>query len=542
VTARRAARLLTALSVLGSLAVFALYLSSAIGLVRYPWDWDPGEGLSLDYARRLLDAPGTLYARTVTPFPSAYGPLLPAVLAPVARMETPLEPARVVALLWTAVLVLSVFLLVRPVAPAALAIASAALALAPLELSFWYVLVRVDGLMVALWLLAAVPLVTAWTRGAGLGAGRVATTTGLLLLACLAKPTAAVHGLPLVLACWWVDRRGALRLWACLFATAVAAVGLLQWATSGGFLWVSRLWTSHPALPGLTRQILVYFGERAWPVLALCGIAALAARHRWRSLLADPAVPLLLGCVLVVPAMSKHGASWNYALPALPALAVATGRFLGVGLASGASGNAPPGRRGNAVVPAAAAVVVSGVALLVAAHQTFPLPTPVDERAARTLYGYVRDYVAEWGGPIIATRPDLAYVLVGERVEIEGSSFMHLAAAGVPGTEVVLDRLRRAEYTLVLETWPYPESGGYRDAIERSYVYAGGCNLKYYFGAVAVHAFSRRDIRRNLVPPPGTTFCGGPEAAATASPRATSRPSAAAGSSPGPTARSGSPR
>jgi hypothetical protein len=518
VTARRAARFLTGLSLLASLAVLALYFSAATALVRYSWDWDPGEGLALDYGRRLLDAPGTLYARTVTPFPSAYGPLLPALLAPVARTPMPLGPARVLALLWTAALVLAVFLVVRPVAPKALAIASAVLALAPLELSFWYALVRVDGLMLALWLLAAVPIATAWTRGTGLGAGRIAATTGLLLLACLAKPTAAVHGLPLVLAAWRVDRRGARRLWACLVVTAVATVGLLQWATAGGFLWVNRLWASHAALPGLTREILVYFGERAWPVLALCGIAALAARSRWRSLLTDPSVLLLLGCVLVVPAMSKHGASWNYALPALPALAVATGRFLGLALATGSADDGAPAGSRKDVLRAAAAVLVSGVALLLAVRQTFPLPTAVDERSARTLYGYVRDYVAERGGPIIATRPDLAYVLVGQPVEIEGSSFMHLAAAGLPGTGVVLDRLRRAEYTLVLETWPWPESGGYREAIERSYVYAGGCNLKYYFGAVPVHAFSRRDIRRSLVPPPGTTFCGGSEAEVAASP------------------------
>jgi 4-amino-4-deoxy-L-arabinose transferase-like glycosyltransferase len=516
VTRRGAARLLAGLSLVGSTAVFALYLSSATALVRYPWDWDPGEGLSLDYARRLVDAPGTLYARSVAPFPSAYGPLLPALLAPAAHAAAPLGWARVVALLWTVALAFAVFLLVRPVAPPALAIASAALALAPLALSFWYVLVRVDGLMIALWLLAAVPLVTAWGRGTPLGAGRIAATTGLLLLACLAKPTAAALGLPLVLGWWLSDRRGAWRLWACLLATAIATVGLLQWATAGGFLWVARLWGVHASLPGLRREILLYFGERAWPVLALCGAAALAARGRRRAWLADPTVLLLLGCVLVVPAMSKHGASWNYALPALPALAVVTGRFLGRGLAPKASPDGPPPGREAAVLPAAAAAVVSAVAVLVAAWQTFPLPTPADERAASILYGYVRAYVAERGGPILATRPDLAYVLVGQPVEIEGSSFMHLAAAHVPGTERVLDRLRRAEYTLVLETWPYPESGGYREAIERGYVHAGGCKMKFHFGAVPVHAFSRRDIRRGLVPPPGTTSCGGPAAAVAA--------------------------
>ena len=155
----RAAGVLTGLSLAASLVVLGLYAAHVLVLVRYPFDWSPDEGLSLDYARRLLEAPATLYARSVTPFPSAYGPLLPAVLAPVVWLAgEPLAPARLLALGWTALGALAVFLLVRPVASPALALASCALALAPFDLTFWHVLVRVDGLMVALWLLAAVPL------------------------------------------------------------------------------------------------------------------------------------------------------------------------------------------------------------------------------------------------------------------------------------------------------------------------------------------------------------------------------------------------
>jgi hypothetical protein len=181
------------------------------------------------------------------------------------------------------------------------------------------------------------------------------------------------------------------------------------------------------------------------------------------------------------------------------------GRFWGL---AAAPADAPAPR----VHPAVAGALVSGVALLLAFTRDFPLPGEQDERAARALYGYVQGHVAESGGPILASRPDLAYFLVGQPVEIEGSSFMHLAAAGAPGTEGVLARLQRAEYTLILETWPYPESGGYREAIQRSYAHAGGCNVRYYFGVVAVHTFSRRDIHRALVPPPGS-FCGGPQGA-----------------------------
>jgi len=313
---------------------------------------------------------------------------------------------------------------------------------------------------------------------------------------------------------WVVSRRGALRLWGALLLTMVATLGLLQWATDGGFLWVAGLWSAHASLPGLGRDIIVFFLERAWPVAALCVVAALVARERWRALATDPSLLLLLGCVLVVPAMSKHGASWNYALPALPALAVIGGRWFGLGLAPREPGDGASDRGGSRLRLSAAAALVSAVALGLTLHQSFPLPTPKDEHAARTFYGYVRGYVDRWGGPIVATRPDYAYVLVRQPVEIEGSSFMHLAAAGLPGTERVRERLQRAEYTLVLETWPYPESGGYREAIARSYVHAGGCLMKFYFGAVTVHAFSRHDIREGLVPPPGTTFCGGPSGGA----------------------------
>ena len=249
-------------------------------------------------------------------------------------------------------------------------------------------------------------------------------------------------------------------------------------------------------------MILVYFGERAWPLAALGGAALLAARGRRRSLLADPALFLVLGGALLVPAMSKNGASWNYALPALPALAVVAGRWWGL---ASAPGEPPP----HPSLPAVASVLVSGVALVLALTRVFPLPGDEDARTARALYAYVRAHVADSGGPILASRPDLAYFLVGQPVEIEGSSYPHLAAAGVPGTEKVLARLQGAEYPLLLETWPWPRAGGYREAIGRSYADAGACNLRYYFGVVRVRALSRRDVRRALAPAPGMR-CRGP--------------------------------
>ena len=217
------------------------------------------------------------------------------------------------------------------------------------------------------------------------------------------------------------------------------------------------------------------------------GAALVAARGRRRSLLADPALLLVLGGALLVPAMSKYGASWNYALPALPALAVVAGAV--ARLAPAGPPRTPRTRRS----PASS----SPFALVLALTRVFPLPVDADARAPRALYSYVkrpRGRVRRTD-PRVAPRP--AYFLVGQPVEIEGSSYPHLAAAGIPGTEKVLDRLQRRVHAppgdLALAQTGLPE------AIERP-TSTRRCNLRYYFGAVPVHAFSRRDVFRRSSP------------------------------------------
>lgn len=124
------------LAIAASLIVFGLYGSNAASLIRYPWDWGPDEGLHLDYARRLLRAPQTLYAFESVPVPAAYAPLLPAVLAPVVWLSSaPLGSARLVALGWTTLMAATVYALTRRKAPVSLALAATALALAPVTLS-----------------------------------------------------------------------------------------------------------------------------------------------------------------------------------------------------------------------------------------------------------------------------------------------------------------------------------------------------------------------------------------------------------------------
>ena len=503
--ARLAVLVATTLAVSASALVLAAYLAHASALVAYPWDWSPDEGLYLDHARRLASSPASLNPRSFVPFPSAYGPLLPAILAPaLATPQGPLFGARLVAIAWTLAGALAVYLLVRQKAPPVLALAACALSLALLDLSFWHVLVRPDGPMLTFWLLAAVPLLpVSLARGTDrLGTARLVAGTALVMAACLSKPTAVVHGAPLVLGWLLVDRRSALRLAGSLAAAGLVTVLALQWISDGGFLWVNRVWAFHPSQPSLPLLIVGYFASRAWPLLLLAGVSLVLAARASRASLRDASWLLIAGALLVLPLTAKYGASWNYLVPALPALAVATGRWwpatgevLGVPRAAGG------------------AALLATLALALALTREFPVPTAEDERTARAFYGYVTAHTRATGGPLLTLRPELASYLVGQPVEMEGSGFFHLGRGKAPGTELVLERLQQARYTLVVVTWPLPDTGGYQEAAARSYVHAGGCTLGYYFGTVTATLLPRRDLYQPVPNAPGIR-CGPPPPAA----------------------------
>ncbi len=141
-----------------SLLVVLVYVAYAWELVSYPWDWSPDEGLYLDFARRLLDAPGSLYNERGVPVPAIYGPLFPALLAPVVRLANPLAAARVLTLAFTLLGALAVGALIRRRAGVLWASAGAALYLAIFDIASWFMLVRIDTPLLALWLWSAVLL------------------------------------------------------------------------------------------------------------------------------------------------------------------------------------------------------------------------------------------------------------------------------------------------------------------------------------------------------------------------------------------------
>ncbi|MFI4943332.1 MAG: glycosyltransferase family 39 protein [Burkholderiales bacterium] len=502
-----------AASVAAALVVIVLFARCAAQLVAYPWDWSPDEGLFLDWGRRLVTDPASLYAKSFVPYPAAYGPGLPALLAPFAGLgERMLAGARLLALGWSLVSALAVYVLVKRPAGPVFGIAAAALALAAFDVSFWLMLVRPDGPMIALWLLAAIPLLPARLEGGGdrLTHGRLAAGSLLVLAAVLTKPTAVVHAAPIVLGWLLVDRRSFLRLVLLLGALGLLSLGLLQLATAGGFLWLQRVWSTHGTMAGLMQVILVHSLGRMWPFAAfaaLSGALAFRATRRAGPLFTDGAWLLVLGAAVVVPLLSKYGASWNYLVPMMPALVVLACRWLAVALPAGAPG--PRGAFGPALTAATAIALVF--------TRPFPLPTALDRRTADAFYAFVKEHTRRSGGPILAMRPELAKFVVGQPVEMEGSTFVRLARHNVAGSELLLQRLREGRYTLLVELHALPDTGGYLEAKERNYVHAGGCNLSFYFATAPVHLFTRRDLPLYFTPP-ADTRCGGPAAAAAASP------------------------
>lgn len=472
-----------ALAVGAALVVVAACARAAAVLLAYPWDWAPDEGLALDYARRLVEAPRTLYGRELIPFPGAYTPLLPLLLAPLVRAsEEPLLGARMVALAWTAGTALALFILVRRRSGPALGLVAVALVVAPRDFSMWFLLVRVDGLMIALWLGAAAALLPArLEKGADeLSGARLWTGAALLLASVLAKPTAVIHGAPLVAGWFLVDRRSARRLAGAMLAGGLAALALLQVATDGGFLWTMRLWAIHPRHPGLFGRLVSMFVMAHGMVLLLVGVAILAAWKRRERPFRDGAWLLVLGGLAILPALGKGGAWTNYLLPLYCALVALACRLW------------PRTPAMTILVPAALAL-----ALLA---RPFPLPTSADAATSAAFYSFVRDR----GRPLLATRPDYAYFVVGQPVEAEGSGLPYLVAARVPGTEELLARVRRRYYRLIVAL-PYfwPNDRDFEAALIEGYEITGTCALGFFYGRSEFVLLLPRGDGARLVPPPG---------------------------------------
>lgn len=469
------------LAIVAALVVLGICARSAAVLMAYPWDWAPDEGLLLDYARRLVEAPRTLYGRELIPTPSGYTPLLPFLLAPLVwASEEPLFGARFLALAWTAGAALGLFMLVRRRSGPALGLVAAALVMAPRDFSVWFMLVRFDGLMIALWLgAAAVLMPSRLERGADrLSSMRLWTGAALLLASVLAKQTAVIHGAPLVAGWFLVDRRSAWRLTGLMLVGGLAALSALQLATDGGFLWIQRLWGIHPEHPGLFGSLTWQFAEAHGGVLALVVVAVVLAWRRHEQPFRDGAWLLVLGGLAALPALAKAGAWTNYLLPLYCALVALACRLW------------PKAPSVAVFVPA-----TLGLALLA---RPVPLPTSVDAATSAAFYSFVRDR----GRPLLATRPEYAYYVLHQPVEVEGSGLPYVVAARVPGTEELLDRLRRRHYRLLVAVPHFwPNDRGFVDALEDGYEIAARCSLGFFYGRTEFFMFlPRGEGPRPIIP------------------------------------------
>lgn len=493
-------RLLAAVGCLCSLLLALQYGQVAAALIRYPWDWSPDEGLYLDFARRLMQSPGSLYPLRVVPVPDFLGPGLPILLAPVvARFAMPLGPARVLAVLWTAGIVGAIYALIRRRAQPVPAITLALLALGPFHITFWYMLVRPDGLMIALWLWGAVLLLpSGLERGAdSLSWPRTLGGAFLLGAAVFTKASAALHGAPIVLGWLLVDRRSFVRLGGAIVAIVAIVLVVFALTTEGGYIRQILLSTTFGTQPGLLQMSVRYFLATSLPLLVFALLGALwSLRHGVRPL-RDPTLLLVAGGLTMVPALAKYGALPNYLLPLLCGIAAFAGRVWG-GLPAAASADGDRTR----LLPSVAAIAA---ALFFLRTQAPPVPPPGAEATARAFYRGVVSLVQDQGSPLLALRPEYAYFAAGQPVLAEGVILRFLLAAGSPGADQVLSGLKAGRYrTVVLLPAGLQEGEPLAEALHDTYRTLGACTLSYFYGPAEALIMVPKDRAARFDPPAGT--------------------------------------
>ena len=471
-----------------------VYAAGAAMLIRYPFEWDPSEGGALEGAWRLWHHPGQLYPHgTVVPHPFPLPPLqallhVPLVLLGGADLR---GPRGLSALILVAILG-AMYTLVRRTGSRRLACVAATTLLAPLFDSFWLMLVRVDGLMIALLAWAAVVgLPPELRRGAAvLSSRRALATAALLVLACLAKPSAALHGAPLVLVWALVDRRSALRLAASTLALGGVVAGALAWATHGGFLEANRLWLLHAQAAGQALELgRLFIATHAASMVALLIVVVIAWRRGGRPF-ADPAWALYLGGAAGLLLLGKFGAWTSYLLLWVAAHGILIGR-----LASRAGSE-------TLALGLLTLVILSGLGRF-----QFPVPTAQDRASAAFLAGFVRAR----GAPLLSAKLETLYVAVGQDEEIESDGLPSLMRAHVPGLERIFERLRAQRYrTVVVHTYGLPPVA--MRLLANHYALVGACDIGFW------HARYRYSVWVPRAAAPLVEFTPPPDAACVRSP------------------------
>lgn len=453
---------------------FGRFALHTVDVATYPWDWDPGEWGSIDAAHRLVQAPATLYpGDRVIPIPQTYGPTLAMLLVPVLRLSgNPYLAARLMMFAIALASALAAYVLVRKTASRPVAWLSSALIVAPFDQSFWYVLVRVDGVMIALWLWAAVvALPHRLRRGTERLSWRRAWLAGALLAcATMTKMTALVFAAAMVGGWLLVNARSALRLATSFAATSALLLLLLQWLTHGGFLATVLL---QRYLPHDAAQIPLLVAEALrfnWESVVMLMVALVSALRRRNGAWLDGAWILWSAGPLVLPFLAKIGAVFSYLLPCFAGQAILIGRLLGTAAAA-------PAATGTWCAHADTTVrrrqlVLAMVVGFIAARHPFPSPSAQDRVTAKTFFGFVKAR----GKPLLAALPQCTYGEVGQTVEAGHTDFMAFLRAGLPGTGDVVQKVRSESYHLLV--------GNHQDMRFEGAPYrpVGFCDLRFYYG------------------------------------------------------------
>ena len=345
--------------------------------------------------------------------------------------------------------------------------------------------------MVALWLAAAAVLLP--PRRSSAGPRTRSPPAGwppgppLLLAAVLVKPTAVLHGAPLVLGWFLVDRRSAWRLVAALAASGLAALGRCSCATGGGFLWATPPLGPAPRRPSRARRSCrsCASARSVWPILVL----ALGRLRRGRP--RRGASPARAGAAAAGRGAGRRAPPWASTAPRGTTSSPSRGPGRGDRLVVGAAARRPGRGAGAAVAtPAVGALVAScsrrpGV---------FPLPTAA-RRGDRPAPSTASRSDVSRGGRAARFLVEPARPRLLPRQAARRDRGLELPHAGPPAPPApsASRPASSAPYSLVVGTWPLAPRP-LAEARQTGYRYVGACRLGFYFGPVLTRVYVRRDL------------------------------------------------
>lgn len=303
-----------------AIAVVVLLVRTFLGRVAHPYDLEWMEGGMLTHAQRLLEGQA-LYVEPTSDFiPFIYPPLYHWLLAAVS-LVTGLDyaPGRAISFVGTLLGAAALATAVRGEGTRAswgLGIVVAALFLTGYDdAGSFYDLVRIDGLLVALWGWSLVSIRHGWLRTGGL----------LLTLAFLTKHNAAAFGLPALIWLWKEEgRTKALTFAAWSVLPALAATAALQLEGDGLFLTYILVvpgfhgFAPERFFPGSPLEL---FSAYQWVTVLMLVVLPLASRDKLGlSLSAGHRFWLWNGLLAILLSMVMRGHQGGYLNVLIPGL------------------------------------------------------------------------------------------------------------------------------------------------------------------------------------------------------------------------------